>query len=115
MLCAKEPIKVARPRFCCRPSINTHPGFSRRKANQNFHANDPSTEIIKLRAIKGSEKFRWRGSHYFISHLAEETESHHVKNNFKKMVHNPNSSNSDISYDSECLKEYKEYCYVKKG
>jgi hypothetical protein len=36
------------------------------------------------------------------------------KNNFKKMVHNPNSSNSDKTDDSDCCKECKEYCCVTK-
>jgi hypothetical protein len=34
----------------------------------------------------------------------------HMENNFKKMVHNPNSSNCD----SDCCKECKEYCCVTK-
>jgi hypothetical protein len=34
----------------------------------------------------------------------------HMKNNFKKMVHNPNSSNSDKNDDSDCCTECKEYC-----
>jgi hypothetical protein len=38
-----------------------------------------------------------------------------MKNNFKKKVHNPNSSNSDKNYESDCCKECKEYCYVTKG
>jgi hypothetical protein len=38
----------------------------------------------------------------------------HMKNNFKKMVHNPNSSNSDRYYDSDWCKECKEYCCVTK-
>jgi hypothetical protein len=33
---------------------------------------------------------------------------------FKKMVYNPNSSNSDKNYDSDCCKECKEYCCVTK-
>jgi hypothetical protein len=37
-----------------------------------------------------------------------------MKNNFKKMVHNPNSNNSDKNGDSDCLRECKEYCCVTK-
>jgi hypothetical protein len=38
----------------------------------------------------------------------------HMKNNFKKMVHNPNSSNSDKNDGSGCCKECKEYYCVTK-
>jgi hypothetical protein len=37
-----------------------------------------------------------------------------MKNNVKKMVHNPNSSSSDKNNDSDCCEECKEYCYVTK-
>jgi hypothetical protein len=37
-----------------------------------------------------------------------------MKNNLKKMVQNPNSSNSDRNDDSDCCKECKEYCCVTK-
>jgi hypothetical protein len=60
---------MVRLHSCIRPSINKHPGFSGRKANQTFHG------IIKLRAIKGNEKSPWRGSHWFANHLEEETKS----------------------------------------
>jgi hypothetical protein len=46
-----------------RPSINTHPDFSGRNANQNFHGIIPPNKIIKLRAIKGDEKSAWSRSH----------------------------------------------------
>jgi hypothetical protein len=29
-----------------------------------------------------------------------------MNNNFKEMVHNPNSSNADKNYDSDCCKEW---------
>jgi hypothetical protein len=38
----------------------------------------------------------------------------HMKNNFKKIVHNPNSSNSDKNNESEFCKECKEYYCVTK-
>jgi hypothetical protein len=38
----------------------------------------------------------------------------YMKNNFKKMVHNPNSINSDKNYDSDCCRECEEYCCVTK-
>jgi hypothetical protein len=38
----------------------------------------------------------------------------HVKNNFKKMVQNLNSSSSDNNDHSGCCKECKEYYYVTK-
>jgi hypothetical protein len=34
--------------------------------------------------------------------------------NFRKMVHNPNTRNSDKNDDSDCCKECKEYYYVAK-
>jgi hypothetical protein len=38
--------------------------------------------------------------------------SKRMKNIFKKMVHNPNSNNSDKNDDSDCSKECKEYYCV---
>jgi hypothetical protein len=63
LLRVQENINMARLQSCIRPSINTHPGFSGRNANQNIHGTAPSTKMIKLRAIKGNEKSPWRGSH----------------------------------------------------
>jgi hypothetical protein len=37
-----------------------------------------------------------------------------MKNNFKEMVRNPNSSNADKNDDSDCCKECKEYYSVTK-
>jgi hypothetical protein len=36
----------------------------------------------------------------------------HMKDNVKKMVHNPNFSSSDKNDDSDCCEECKEYCCV---
>jgi hypothetical protein len=48
------------------------------------------------------------------NHPEEETKASRTKNNLKKTVHNPNSSNSDKNDDSDCCKECKEYYCVTK-
>lgn len=63
MLHIKETIKLTSPHSYIRPSINTYPNFSERKANQDSHGIFPSTKITKLRATKGNDKAPWRGSH----------------------------------------------------
>jgi hypothetical protein len=84
---------MARLHSCIRPSINTDPGLSGTNANQTVHGNClTNSPIIHKKKLKAK----------------------HKKNNFKKMVHNPNSSNSDGNYDSVCCKQCKEYCCVIK-
>jgi hypothetical protein len=87
-----------------RLSINTHPGFSGNNANQNFHGIVPSTKIMELRAIKGNEKYP--GEVLTNSPIIQnkKLKAKYMKNNFKKMVHNPNSSNSDKNNDSDCCR-----------
>jgi hypothetical protein len=46
--------------------------------------------------------------------IQKKLKAKHMKNNFKKMVHNPNSRNSDKNGDSDCCKECEEYCCVTK-
>jgi hypothetical protein len=60
------------------------------------------TKIIKHRAIKGKEKSLWRV--LTSSHIIQKKKlkAKHGKNNFKKMVHNQNSSNSDKNDYSDC-------------
>jgi hypothetical protein len=62
------------------------------------------TRIIKHRAIKVKEKSPWRvlSSSPIIG--KKNLKARHRKNNFKKMVHNPNSSNSGKNDDSDCCK-----------
>ena len=105
---------MARLHSYIRPSINILPGFSGKKANQNFHGIFPSTKIIKLRAIKGNEKSPWRVLTTSQIIQTKKLKATHTKNNFKKIVHNPNSNNSDKNGDSDCCAECKEYCYVTK-
>jgi hypothetical protein len=61
---------------CIRPSVNTHPKFSERNANQNSQKLYPTTKFIELRAVKGNEKSPWRGSHEFCNQRERETKSH---------------------------------------
>jgi hypothetical protein len=69
----------------------------------SVHSSTPSrvsqgetpTKIIKLRAVKGKEKSSWRVLTSSPVTQKRKLEAKHRKNNFKKMVHNPNSSNSD--------------------
>jgi len=57
MLCVKEAIKVARPHSCGRPSINTHPGFSGRKANQHFHGKYLPPKLSKPESSRVTKSF----------------------------------------------------------
>jgi hypothetical protein len=68
---------------------------------QVSHGKTP-TKIIKHRAIKGKEKSPWRV--LTSSHIIQKKKlkAKHGKNNFKKMVHNPNLSTSDKNHDSDC-------------
>jgi hypothetical protein len=71
-----------------------------------FLRNKGQPKLSKLRAIKGKENFPWRGSPKFASHPKVEKKVKCMNNNFKEMVHNPNSSNADKNYDSDCCKEW---------
>jgi hypothetical protein len=59
---------------------------------------------MKLGANKGKDKSPWRVFTGLPVIQKKELKAKHVKNNFKKMVHNPNSSNSDKNDDSDCCK-----------
>jgi len=61
-----------------------------KNANQISHGIVPSTKIIKLKAVKLSS---------FIQKKKDKAKR--KKTNFKKMVRNCNSSNSDINNDSD--------------
>jgi hypothetical protein len=75
---------MARPHSYILPSINTHPGFSGRNANQKSHGIFPSTKIIKLGAIEGNEKSP--GKVLTRSPIVQKRQltAKHTKNNFKK-------------------------------
>jgi hypothetical protein len=85
------------------PSTPTQ--VSQEKRPTKTHGIVPSIKIIKLRAIRVTRSLQ----------VEVLTSSPIIqKNSFKKMVHNPNSSNSDKNDDSDCCKECKEYCCVTK-
>ena len=75
---------MARLHSCILPSINILPGFSGKKANQNFHGIVPSTKTIKLRAMKGNEKSPWRVLTRSPIIQTKKLKATHTKNNFKK-------------------------------
>jgi nucleoside diphosphate kinase len=84
---------MARLLSCIRPFFNTNEVFSEKKP----------TKIMKRRAFKGMEKSPWR----FLTSspvIQKKLRAKHIKNNFKKMVHNTNSSNSDKYDDSDCCR-----------
>jgi hypothetical protein len=62
------------------------------------------TKIIRSRAVKGKEKSPWRVLTSSPVIGKKKLNAKHRKNNFKKMVHDPNSSSSDKNYDTDCCK-----------
>jgi hypothetical protein len=71
--------------------------------NQVYQEKTP-TKSIKSRAIKGKKKSPWRvltGSPVFQK---KKLKAKYRNNNFKEMVHNPNSSSSDKNDDTDCCK-----------
>jgi hypothetical protein len=62
------------------------------------------TKTIKRMAIKGKEKSPWRVLTGSPIIQKKKIKAKHGNNNFKKMVHNPNLSNSDKNDDSDCCK-----------
>jgi hypothetical protein len=61
-------------------------------------------KIFKLRSIKGKGKSPWRVLISSPIILKKKLKARHRKNNLKKMVHNPYSSNSDKNNDTDCCK-----------
>jgi hypothetical protein len=85
-------IKMVRLHSCVSPFRNTRPGFSGKNANQ----------IIKRTAIKGevtSTRTVLTGSAVSQKKTLKASRG---KNNFKRTVRNPDSSNSDKNDDSDC-------------
>jgi hypothetical protein len=80
---------MARLHSCIRPFLNT----------SRVSQGKTPTKIIKNRTIKG-EKSPWRVPNSFPVIQKKKLKAKHGKNNFKKMVHNPNSSNSDKNDDT---------------
>jgi hypothetical protein len=78
----------------------------------SVHSSTPSrisqekmpTKITKSRAIKGKEKSPWRVLTSSPVIQKKKLTAKHRKNKFKKMVHNPNSSNSNKNDDTDCCK-----------
>jgi hypothetical protein len=56
------------------------------------------------RAIRGKEKSPWRVLNSSPVIQKKKLKDKHRKNNFKKIVHNQNSNNSDKNDDSDCCK-----------
>jgi hypothetical protein len=63
-----------------------------------------STKIIKSRAMNGTENSTWRAPSSSSFIRKKKLKAKHRKNNFKKMVHNLNASNSDKNDDTDCCK-----------
>jgi hypothetical protein len=78
----------------------------------SIHSSTPSqlsqgkmpTKIIKSRAIKVKQKSPWRVSNSLPIIRKKKLKAKHRNNNFKKIVHNQNSSNSDKNDDTDCCK-----------
>jgi hypothetical protein len=78
----------------------------------SVHSSKPSrvsevkmpTKITKRSAIKGKEKSPWRVPTSSPIIRKKKLKAKHRKNNLKKRVHNPNSSNSDKNDDTDCCK-----------
>jgi len=98
---SKENIKVTRPHSYFLPSINTYPLFSERKASQDSRGIFPSPKITKLRARVTT---KLHGEVLTSSPVIQKKEqkAKRMKNNFKKMVHSPNWSNSDKNGETDC-------------
>jgi hypothetical protein len=90
----KERIKMARLHSCICRFPNTQQGFSGKTPNQNY----------QTQGHQGSGAVSMERCHRLASQPEEEIKAKHRKSNFKKMVHNPNSSNSDKNEDSDCCK-----------
>jgi hypothetical protein len=85
---------MARLHSCIRPSHSTHPGFSGKNANQNYQTH----------GHQGKQKSRWRVLTGSPETQQKKLKAKYRKNNFKKMVRSPNSSNSDKNDESGCCK-----------
>jgi hypothetical protein len=105
---------MARPHSCICPSVNTQSGVSGKKSTKIV------TEMCPRRNLSNSGPSRvTRSLHEEVLTRSPITrkkkqKAGHAKNSFKKMVHSPSSSNSDIQDDSDCCKECEEYHKLKK-
>jgi hypothetical protein len=86
---------MARLHSYIRPSINTHPGFSRKKKRQpKLMELSPPTKLSTsgpsrvTRSLHGEVLTSWP----IIQ--KKKLKAKHMKNNFKKMVRNPNSNSA---------------------
>jgi hypothetical protein len=76
---------MARLQSCIRPFFNTRPGFSGKKVKQEY----------QKQGHQGKDKSSWSVLTSSPVIQKKKLKAKHRKNNFKKMVRNPNSSNSD--------------------
>lgn len=95
--------------MCLRIWYNGRPSLlylSVRQLLSRLQRNIGKQILPKLRTIKNKEKSPGEvlNSSSVIKKWKQEVKS--VTNNFKKMAHNPNSSNADKNYDSDCCKEW---------
>jgi hypothetical protein len=80
------------------------PAFVHSSAPSQVSQGKTPTKTIKSRAIKGEEKSPWRVLSSSPVVQEKKPKARLRKKNFKKMVHNPNSSNFGKNDDTDCCK-----------